>query len=312
MVHSENIIHYIAILSTGEFMKPTIESILQNQLNKIQVEVTMSAYTENLPGWVENKTEPDFYRFCYAVKGEAWLDIQNQRHIVQPGTLYFLPAGTMQTFGTGGNEPFCRYWCHFRLELGDIQFINSLRLPPFVYVKEEQLLQQLFIKMNAHQHSTSITRELRLKAALLEMLAFYLDESDLQRESLYDSGFGVKWNEVLAHIEANLHENIQIEELAKYAFLHPNYFITSFKSIVGCSPIQYVTNRRIELAKKLLRETELPVTTVAKQVGMQNHYLSRLFKRYTGITPVQFRRIGKYSLDYPLDCGMTTSEGENS
>lgn len=293
-------------------MKPTIESILQNHLNTIQAQVTMSAYTESLPGWMEQNAKPDFYRFCYTVKGEAWLDIQNNRHILQPGTLYFLPAGTMQSFGTEGDEPFCRYWCHFRLELGDIHFINSLQLPPFVHVKDKQMMQALFAKMNANHRSHSMTRELRLKAVLLELIAYYFDESHFKREMHNDSGLGIKWNEVLAYIEANLHKNIQIDDLAKFAFLHPNYFITSFKNMMGCSPIQYVTNRRIELAKQLLMETELPVTSVAKQVGMQNHYLSRLFKRYTGITPVQYRRIGKHHVVCSLDYTATESKEENN
>lgn len=293
-------------------MKPTIESILKNQLKKIQAEVIMAAYSESLPGWTEQKSEPDFYRFCYTDKGEAWLDIQNERYIAQPGTLYLLPAGTVQSFGTEGDEPFGRYWCHFRLELGDIEFINSLQLPPFVYVQDKQMMNELFSKMESYQHSASITRELRLKAVLLEMIAFYLDESHVQRQTLHDPGFGVKWNEVLAYIEANLHANIQIEELAKFAFLHPNYFITSFKSIMGCSPIQYVTNRRIAHAMRLLMDTELPVAAIAKQVGMQNHYLSRLFKRYTGLTPVQYRRISKQSAGNRVDVAETTGDKENS
>lgn len=274
-------------------MKPTIESILQNQLNNIQAEVIMTAYNEFEPGWFEQKTEPDFFRFGYTVKGEARLNIQNDTYFVQPGTLYFLPAGTKQSFGTEGNEKLGLYWCHFRLELSDFQVINALQLPPFVYVKDKEMMKNLFIKMNEYQHRKSITRELRLKSVLLELLAYYLEESHVQRTTFQQSDFEVKWNEVLAYIEANLHQNIQIEELAKFAFLHPNYFITSFKNIMGCSPIQYVTNRRIAIAKQLLMETELPVAVVAKQVGMQNHYLSRLFKRYTGITPVQYRRIGK-------------------
>lgn len=292
--------------------KPTIESIFRNQLNKIQAEVIMTAYTESLPGWMEQKSEPDFYRFCYTDKGEAWLRIQDERYIIQPGTLYFLPAGTVQSYGTEGGEPFGRYWCHFRLERRDIEFINTLQLPPFVNVQARQMMNELFAKMDMLQHSATITRELRLKAVLLELLAFYLDESHVQGQTRHDPEYGIKWDEVLGYIEANLHVNIQIDELAKFAFLHPNYFITSFKSIIGCSPIQYVTNRRIELAKQLLMETELPVAAIAKQVGMQNHYLSRLFKRYTGVTPVQYRRIGKHSAFNRLDSAVTTGEEDNS
>lgn len=293
-------------------MKPTIEGILKNQLNKIQAEVIMAAYSVNMPGWTGQKSEPDFYRFCYTDQGEAWLNIQNKKYIVKPGTLYLLPSGTVQTFGTEGDEPYGRYWCHFRLELGDKEFINSLQLPPFVYVKDKRMMNELFAKMDSLQHCTTITRELRLKAVLLEMLAFYLDECHVQEQTFHDPSFGVKWNDVLAYIEANLHMNIQIDELAKVAFLHPNYFITSFKSIMGCSPIQYVTNRRIAHAMRLLVDTELPVAAIAKQVGMQNHYLSRLFKRYTGLTPVQYRRISKQSAGNRVDVAETTGEKENS
>ncbi|MEV5027284.1 AraC family transcriptional regulator [Paenibacillus sp. LPE1-1-1.1] len=293
-------------------MKPTIDGILQNQLKKLQADVIMSAYTESVPGWLEQKSEPDFYRFCYTEKGKGWAMIDEEKHDLQPGTLYLFPAGTMQSFGTEGDENFSRYWCHFRLELGDVQVMNSLQLPPFVIVQDRQAVKELFDKMDAYQHSNTITRELRLKAVLLELLAIYMDESDVQREDQPDPDSEVKWNEVLAYIEANLHENIQVEELAKFAFLHPNYFITSFKSIMGCSPIQYVTNRRIALAKDLLMGTELPVAAVAKQVGMQNHYLSRLFKRYMGITPVQYRRIGRLNSCSRLGPEASTSEEDNS
>jgi AraC-like DNA-binding protein len=289
-------------------MKPTIESILQNQLNKIQAEVIMTAYSENLPGWKVQKTEPDFYRFCYPDKGKAWLEIQNERYILEPGTLYFLPAGTVQSFGTEGDEPYGCYWCHFRLELGDIEFINSIHLPPFVYVRDRQMMNELFSKMYTFQYHPTITRELRLKAIFLEMFSFYLDEGHIQTQTIQDPNFEVKWNEVLAYIEANLHVNIQIEDLAKIAFLHPNYFITSFKNFMGCSPIQYVTNRRIELAKQLLMETDFPVATIAKKVGMQNHYLSRLFKRYMGLTPIHYRKIVKHSIGNRLETAVTSEE----
>lgn len=293
-------------------MKPTIESILQNQLNRIHAEVIMTAYSENIPGWSVQKSEPDFYRFCYTDKGHGWLDIQNVSYTIQPGTLFLLPAGSQQSFGTDGDEPFGRFWCHFRLELGDIQFLNSLQLPVFVHVQDEQMIKDLFSKMIALQNCDSITRELRLKSVLLELLAFYLDATHVQKDFLSDQGFGVKWNEVLSYIESNLHANIQVEELAKLAFLHPNYFISSFKNIMGCSPIQYVTNRRMAAAKQLLMETTLPVAAVAAHVGMQNHYLSRLFKRYTGITPVQYRRIAKQGAGHTTDNTGTTSEERNS
>lgn len=273
-------------------MKPTIESIMLNQLNHIHADVIMTAYSQNDQGWAEYNTEPDFYRFVYVDKGKGWLQWNNHTHIAQSGRLYLLPAGK-QSFGTEGDELFGRYWCHFRMELADRQFVESQQLPLYVDVKDERLLKGLFAKLIELQHSDTLTRELRMKAVLLELLAYYFDESYVQKENIDEAGLDVEWNEVLDYIERQLHRNIQIEELAKVAFLHPNYFITSFKSMIGCSPIQYVTNRRLTIAKQLLVETSEPISEIARKVGMQNHYLSRLFKRYTGISPIQYRRIAK-------------------
>ncbi|WP_029192341.1 AraC family transcriptional regulator [Paenibacillus harenae] len=274
-------------------MNSTVERILQNQLNRIHPEVIISAYSEYPPGWSRYGAEPDFNRLCYIHKGQGWLEIENKRYHIMPGGLYFLPAGTVQSYGTAGDEPFGCYWCHFRMEHGDAQFIQSLKLPLFVFVEDEHQIRQLFSKIIALQQNDTVTRGLRLKAVLLELITNYLDASHIQQKQLSDPDISVKWNEVLDYIEANLHTCIQVEELAKFAFLHPNYFIASFKNMMGCSPIQYVTNRRIAIAKQLLEETTLPITAIANQVGMQNHYLSRLFRRITGITPNHYRKLAR-------------------
>lgn len=293
-------------------MKPTIESILLNQLNRIHAEVIMTAYSESIPNWSEHNEEPDFYRFIYTSRGQGWLELHNERYAILPGTLYLLPAHTVQSFGTEGDELFGRYWCHFRLEAGDIPFMSSLMLPTYVPVQDDQTIKQLFDKMIASQHYPPLTKGLRLKSALLEMLSYFIEGSHIEQEDSTDASIGVKWNEVIEYIELNLHTNIQVVDLAKFAFLHPNYFISSFKSKMGCSPIQYVTNRRIAKAKYLLANTLEPISSVARTVGMQNHYLSRLFKRHTGITPIQYRRIAKLSVNQMIKQTMTENKEEKA
>ncbi|MDQ0112021.1 AraC-like DNA-binding protein [Paenibacillus harenae] len=277
-------------------MNPTIESIMQNQLNRIHADVIMTAYSQSSAGWCENNAEPDFYRFCYVDKGEGWLEMDHISYSVKRGQLFLMPAGKLQSYGTKGDETFGRYWCHYRLDPADMQFVESQQMPAYIEVKDDREVKQLFTKLIQLQTSQELTRELRMKAALLELFALYFDASYSRKEQQVDASFDdTKWNEVLAYIEQQLHRNIQIEELAKVAFLHPNYFITSFKNMMGCSPIQYVTNRRLALAKRLLVETAEPIAEVARRAGMQNHYLSRLFKRHTGISPNQYRRIARSS-----------------
>src|SRR5690606_31222368 len=92
-------------------------------------------------------------------------------------------------------------------------------------------------------------------------------------------------------IDDHLADNMTLEDLARIAYLHPNYFISMFKNTIGCSPIQYVNMKRLETAKKLLAQTDIQVADIAASVGMQNHYLSRLFKQHIGISPTRYRHL---------------------
>lgn len=273
-------------------MKLTYEHIIQHHMNNVRIDVPMAAYTASAPGWRQQVAAPDFYRFCYIVSGTGWLQLGNKEYITKPGQLYLLPAGVEQAFGTLGEEPFVRYWCHFRANIGDRQLVEMMNVTPYVRVDDAPALTAIFNKLLEAHRSDGITRGMRIRAATMEMLAYYLDRCTFKEMAVPEEGLG-KLNDVLAYIEANLTNNITIEDLARVAFLHPNYFIVYFKNVLGCSPIHYVNERRMEKAKQLLAQTDNHVSEVALQVGMQNHYLSRQFKTYTGLTPNRYRKLFK-------------------
>jgi len=271
-------------------MKSKNDTVLHNHLTKMHAKVDICAYSESAPGINVNNPESDYYRMVYVLKGTAQLIFKDERYPLMPGRLYFLPLRLIQSYSVMGEEAYVRYWCNFQVGHDELHFVDSLKLPLYIEVRNGALLLELFTKLAALQNSPSLTRELRQKAVLLELFAYYLDESNAKQAESDKADLELKWNEILMYIERYLHTNISVDELAKVAYLHPNYFITAFKSRMGCSPIQYVTNRRIATAKQLLSNSALPVAEIANRVGLQNHYLSRLFKRYTGVTPVHYRR----------------------
>jgi len=64
-----------------------------------------------------------------------------------------------------------------------------------------------------------------------------------------------------------------------------------YKKQTGISLKDYISEYRIEQAKILLRKSELLVSDVAEEVGFDNFtYFSTLFKKYTGMTPNQYRK----------------------
>jgi two-component system response regulator YesN len=83
---------------------------------------------------------------------------------------------------------------------------------------------------------------------------------------------------------------LNTEDIAAFAELSPNYLRTVFKNAIGKSPIDYLTDYRIERAKELLTETDTSTKEIAATVGYYNHrYFYSVFKAKTGLTATAYR-----------------------
>jgi AraC family transcriptional regulator of arabinose operon len=287
-------------------MKPTYRTIIQNHFQQFQADVSMAAYSIPKPNWQADATV-DYYRFWLIEKGEGLLQLNGRTHEVKPGQLYFLPIGSTVSFGNDGRSNYAIYWCNFRASIGDARVFEMLQMPAFIIPDCAKYVASVFERMIDAFRSTLFTRELRLRSALLEIMASYLEHCGLgkQLEGLESIE---KLDCVLQYIEDHLNENIAVDELARLAYLHPNYFIGYFKNVVGCSPIQYVNGRRLERAKQLLEKSDISVSEIARQVGLQNHYLSRMFKQHTGVSPSRYRQIYLSAYGEVPDAGLGSDD----
>jgi AraC family transcriptional regulator len=92
-------------------------------------------------------------------------------------------------------------------------------------------------------------------------------------------------------IDDHLRDSLTLDEISQSLSMSPYHFAHVFKQTAGLTPHRYVTQRRIELAKALLRETDLPITQIAHQVGYSNQsHFSVVFHQCTGQTPRDYRR----------------------
>ena len=74
-------------------------------------------------------------------------------------------------------------------------------------------------------------------------------------------------------------------------YLNPDYMARLFKKQTGRSIVNYITEYRIEKAKELLDNPDIPIGIVAAKVGYGNYsYFSKLFKDITGLTPNEYRK----------------------
>jgi len=99
-----------------------------------------------------------------------------------------------------------------------------------------------------------------------------------------------KLRRVIDYIRDNLGVDLKIAEIAQQVNMSPSHFTRQFKLATGLAPHQYIMQTRIEAAKKLLSETEIPIAQIALEIGFQSQSrFTTLFRQLTGTTPRAYR-----------------------
>ncbi|MCR8631212.1 AraC family transcriptional regulator [Paenibacillus radicis (ex Xue et al. 2023)] len=95
--------------------------------------------------------------------------------------------------------------------------------------------------------------------------------------------------QVMLYLNERYMTDLSLDSCADHFGTSPYTLSRAFKQISGINFIDYLTNIRLATAKQLLRESELKITEVAERVGYQQSYFNRIFKKYEGVTPSQYR-----------------------
>ena len=97
--------------------------------------------------------------------------------------------------------------------------------------------------------------------------------------------------QICAYLSANYRQKFSLTEVAAKFYLSPYYLSRLFRRVTGQSIVDYLNNRRIEAAQKLLENTELSINAVAEQTGFASAaHFRRVFREVMGSGPLQYRK----------------------
>jgi AraC family transcriptional regulator len=223
---------------------------------------------------------------------------QTSHRTLRSGDVIVTPAGD------------AKHWQHFK----EVVWI-SLRLSP-EYV-DRVAYQECFLRARRPEiHDNFGTRDSFIEETALRLLRSLESESFASRiyvESLthelalhllrhYSTPVCVaekhravtlpprKMQRAIEYIETNLCNDLTLSEIASTLSMSPGHFSHAFRQAVGFPPHRYVLNRRIERAKSMLRDSDLPISAIANRIGCSSpSSFSALFRRATGTTPRDYR-----------------------
>ena len=168
---------------------------------------------------------------------------------------------------------------------------DSVELLP-TFAKPDGLIQNIAFSLKVNLDSGSYDKlyaESLFNALSMHLLTHYCT----RKLKLQDCGNGLapfKLKQILELINDSLSEEISLLELAKFLNLSQFHFCREFKKSVGVTPHHYIMQQRVKMAKRVLKQQDLPIAEVAVECGFSNQsHLGRVFKQHTGTTPRRYR-----------------------
>lgn len=104
--------------------------------------------------------------------------------------------------------------------------------------------------------------------------------------------------DVVDFLQANYRNDLRLDELCSLFKTNKTTLCNQFKQLQGTTVVDFVNRLKIRDAKQLLREGKLNITQISQQLGFSSiHYFSRIFKKYTNLSPSEYTRTIKAKFD---------------
>lgn len=136
----------------------------------------------------------------------------------------------------------------------------------------------------------------RLALLYLEELLLLLMRKESKKQATVQFIYGNKLasdsiaKKIAAYLEEKIFDSVSLEEIVCKFHFGKSHLCKKFKESFGISIINYHLTLKISEAKRLLRESDIPICEIAKTIGFENpEYFSRYFKKTTGYAPREFR-----------------------
>lgn len=129
---------------------------------------------------------------------------------------------------------------------------------------------------------------LEVQNCLLDYAKKHIAKLSVKQET-----FSEDIDKIIQYIDENIYDYITLENVAEKFSFNSAYFSRFFKKKTGKRFIDYVTERKIEEAKKLLRYSDEKIVDISQKLNYASmpHFL-KIFRKYVGMTPTGYRRIG--------------------
>jgi AraC-like DNA-binding protein len=227
-------------------------------------------------------------QILYCTKGSGTLAFDGYKYTIKPYMAFFLPAGCPHEYWPEEDIWDIHWVVPAGFAVNELLYHFNLDKPRVFELGDTRTLEHHFRKLHDTLMGDRIFGNYRAAGFLYDFLIeFY------RLTSAINTGIAANSAVVRAidYINAHYTEEITMEQLCACASVSKQHLCRLFQSALHSRPMEYIAKRRIQAAKELLSNTDTSIETIAEETGFcTSSYFCKLFKRYEGMTPTQFRR----------------------
>lgn len=266
--------------------------------------ISISRISRNFEFNMPAKHTHDEYEIYYLISGERSYFIENQLYHVQAGNLVFINKNTIHMTRQAGNS----YHERIVIELKDeplssvLACTGELRLSRFfsenqgiMELKPEDQNYILDLLDGIAEEMRKRDPGYRLMAIdkLIRLLFFSLRYLECNKPvpPLSQTATHQKISEVASYISSNCSSAGSLEQVAARFYMSKSYLSRVFKEFTGYTVNEFINVNRIQLARKLLADSDMNISEISKYLGYNSlTYFEKAFRKYTETSPLKYRQ----------------------
>lgn len=232
----------------------------------------------------------DKYILHYVLSGKGELHLNGKITPIHPKQAFIIPPGVPGYYKADTENPWTYIWIQFHgpkatemLQKAGLTGKSPVFTPNDCWQEMEDCLWDIINEPDAEYACMGRLYE------FFQLMINYSSQPPKAKKKVDPSSEYVR--RVIHYISEKYSEPIHIQEIADYCGLDRAYLSKLFKEATGYTPQRYLINYRINKAKQLLENTDLPIQHVSYSVGYSDPLaFSKFFRQEAGMSPTQYRK----------------------
>lgn len=241
------------------------------------------------PGHCFGPTIRDFFLIHIVTDGRGTYIARGQRHELEAGKSFIIHPGEVTCYQADADEPWTYYYFSFNGALAE-KLLNTTDFQDGRLVIDVPTAPLVKIIQKAVKQADSCqNRMLYGLSVLMSLINVYAQEAEVELSAQKDSSIVARARD---YIDFNFFGKLTVAQIAADLNVSRSHLYKTFKEETGISPCEYLTQCRIQLATKLLEETDMSIREIAAAVGFDTYSaFFRSFKLCCGVSANEYRKL---------------------